>query len=236
MTTLLALDTSGPSVSVAIERDGLCLAECTLQTGLTHSQSLMPMVERALTEASVSLRNITGVACVVGPGSFTGVRIGVGTAKALGQARDIPCIGVNALEAYAAGLYAFEGVVCPIQDARAGQVYGAAFRTGEVPERLLPDMAEKLEKYLESVRPLGDRFLFTGDGVSKLREQIETEMGEAACFAPAPLRVLRASSVAHLAAQRLSEARPYYELVPLYLRAPQAERERLAREAAEADG
>lgn len=224
---ILALDTSGPSLSVAVLRDGALAFESTLHNGLTHSQNLMPQVESALAASGLSTDAVGLVAVVDGPGSFTGVRIGIAAAKGLARAKRIPCLGVDALEALAAGCAGWEGVLCPIRDARAGQVYAAAFRGRE---RLLPDAALKLGAYLEQVRTLGERALFLGDGVPAYRSMIADQLGAQAAFAPPHLLHLKAGAVAALALERPADARPGAELLPRYLRAPQAERLRLQKE------
>lgn len=228
MTTILAFDTSGPSLSVALMMGDKLVYECTQQNGLTHSDSLMPLVDAALGAGKLTAAMVDYYAVVVGPGSFTGVRIGVTTAKALVHATGRPVIAVNALEAIAeAG--ALDGhVVCPLQDARAGQVYCAAFRQGE---RLLPDAAMKLQEFLESLAPYGP-CRFAGDGAAAHREAIVERMGEQALFVPANDMALRASNAARIALRRLDTATGWQALLPYYLRAPQAERERMAREAA----
>ena len=146
---LLIIDTSGPVCGVAVMEDEKVLSEFTAQNRNTHSANLMPMTEAALEAAGKTIGEMDAIAAVTGPGSFTGVRIGVATAKGLAHGAGIPCIPVDALEALNASAGGFAGVVCPIQDARAGQVYGAAFRGGE---RLMKDEALKLEEFLERVR------------------------------------------------------------------------------------
>lgn len=228
MSVLLALDSAGPSLSVAIAHDGRLVYECLQRTGHTHSERLLPMIDAALSSQGIAADALDWLAVTVGPGSFTGVRIGVETAKALSHALKKPCVPVNALEAIAFGARLFEGVVCPLQDARAGQVYCAAYRNGA---RLLPDAALKLPEFLAAL-PAGERCCFLGDGAQAQREKITESMGERAVFAPESEMNLRAASVALLALQRTETALDWRALLPYYLRKPQAEREREAREAA----
>lgn len=225
---ILSLDTSGPVAGAAVWCDGTIRYEAAAVNKMTHSENIMPMVEEALLRAGIDKSQLTHLAVTVGPGSFTGVRIGVTAVKALSHALGIPCIAVDALEATAAGIDARDEVICPIQDARVQQVYGAAFANGT---RLLEDCVLKISEFLQAVSPLGARFLFTGDGVNVYRAQIEQALGERARFASAPCAYLRPAAVAALAARDAANAVDYLTLQPLYLRAPQAERERAAREA-----
>ena len=232
---ILMIDTSGPACGVAVMRDGAIVYEAQLVSGRTHSQRVMPMVDAALSMSDMQVGDIDLFGAVLGPGSFTGVRIGVSTVKALAHAAGRRCIGVDALHALAANVTAFDGVVCPILDARAQQVYGAMFRAGDVPQRLMEDEAMKLVDFLELVDKTGEDALFLGDGVAAFKEKITERLGSRAHFAPAQHMNLRAGS-ACAAAQKLydadeSAAVDCIHLLPLYLRAPQAERERAAREA-----
>ena len=231
---VLALDTSGPAAGVAILRDGEVAYEACAVNRFTHSASMMPMVEEAFLRTGLTLKEMDRLAVVAGPGSFTGVRIGVSTVKALSHGSGVPCVGIDALEALALNAPYFDGVVCPIQDARAGQVYGAAFHTGETPARLMEDRAVKLTEYLEGICSLGSRFYFTGDGVSVHREAIRQALGERAVFSPPPFAYVRASAAAFLALKR--DAVDYLSLAPIYLRAPQAQRERERREKEKRNG
>ena len=142
---ILAMDTSGPVAGVAVLNDETVVYEACAVNKFTHSASIMPMVEEAFIHSGLSLEQMDRLAVVVGPGSFTGVRIGVSTVKALAHGANIACVGVDALEALAGSVPYFDGIVCPIQDARAGQVYGAAFLPGTIPARLMEDQALKLE-------------------------------------------------------------------------------------------
>ena len=232
---LLAVDTSGPVCGVAILTEQGIRYECAVQNKLTHSVNLLPMIDAAFEATSLTIADMDRVAVVVGPGSFTGVRIGVSTVKGLAHGADKPCVAVNALEAMAAGVGAFDGVICPIQDARAGQVYGAAFRAGDRrPQRLMDDIPLRLEDYLAAVGPLGERFLFLGDGMPVHRERIAALMGDRAVFAAPHQAYLRPASAAYLASLT-EETVDYLALMPLYLRAPSAERNRRLVEAAHAE-
>lgn len=225
---ILAMDTSGPSLSVALLLDQRLVYRCLQQNGLTHSDSLMTLVDEALRAGRVMPSEMDCFAVTRGPGSFTGVRIGAATAKAFSLATGKPCYGANALEALAAGVSFFDGVVCAMQDARAGQVYAAAY---EGVAQCLPDEAVRLDAFLQKVRPLG-RCCFVGDGAAAHRGSIAEVLGERACFAPPEQMAPDAAVVARLCAKRQSLWQPGKTLQPYYLRAPQAERERLAKETA----
>ena len=233
---ILMIDTSGPACGVAVCQNGKIVCELQLTSGKTHSQRVMPMIDKALEMCEMAIADIDLFGAVVGPGSFTGVRIGVSTVKALAHAAGKPCIGVDALEALAANVTAFDGIVCPILDARAQQVYGAMFEAGMPPVRLMEDEAEKLTLFLDRVEAAGKKALFLGDGVEPCRKAIEERLGERACFAPAQHLGLRAASACALAecfAQQEENLKDCMTLLPLYLRAPQAERERAAKLAAQ---
>ena len=225
---ILALDTSGPVAGVAIWEDGRIRYEAAAVNKLTHSASIMPMVEEALARADLKKEQLTHLAVTAGPGSFTGVRIGVTAVKAMAHALGLPCIAVDTLEATAAGIESENAVICPIQDARVQQVYGAAFRNGE---RLMQDCALKLEEYLEALAAFDGPYLFTGDGIVPYREHIVQALGKNARFASAHNAYLRPAAVAFLAARDTDRAVDYLTLQPMYLRAPQAERARALREA-----
>ena len=226
---LFCLDTSGPVAGVAIIQDGAVRYEAMAVNNFTHSQSILPMTEEAFRHTGLEVGQTDFFAVTIGPGSFTGVRIGVSTVKGLAHAAGKPCVPVDALEAMAAGLTPFHGVICPIQDARAGQVYGAAFAGGTL-ERMLPDEPIKLEEYLAKVSAFGRDMLFLGDGMPVHRERIAEILGEKARFAPPHLAFLRPASAAFLAWEKREEAVEYKNLSPLYLRPPQAERQRNLRE------
>ena len=216
---LLVIDTSGPVCGVAVMEDEKVLCEYTAQNRNTHSANLMPMTEAALQAAGKTAGEMDAIAAVTGPGSFTGVRIGVATAKGLAHGA--------ALEALSVSAGGFDGVICPIQDARAGQVYGAVFRDGE---RLTADEPLKLEAFIEKVLPLGKRFLFLGDGMPVHRERIREILGDKAVFAPAHLNYLRPSAAGVLA-MRSGARTDYLNLQATYLRPPNAQKNKKLLEA-----
>lgn len=223
---ILAMDTSGPYASVALMQDGVVTHEENARHGLTHSQTVLPMVQHALECAGLRAADIEIFACTVGPGSFTGVRIGVTTVKALAHATGARALGVDALEALAYGAAGFGGVIAPMFDARRSQVYAAAFRGGAGFERLTDDVAAPVEEFVAAL-PSGE-VMFLGDGADACREKIRA-LREDARFAPGHLNYPRAAAVCALAQRAPERAVDYLTLKPLYLRAPQAERERLAK-------
>ncbi len=225
--TLLVIDTSGPVCGAAVMDEEKVCSEITVQNRNTHSVNLMPMVEYALEAAGKKLTEMDAVAAVTGPGSFTGVRIGVATAKGLAHGAGIGCIAVDALEALSLSAGPFDGIVCPIQDARAGQVYGAAFENGK---RLTEDAPMKLEEYLETVRYRGKRCLFVGDGAAVHRDAIREAMGDTAVFAPPCLSYLRPSAAGTLAIQK-GRMTDYLGLEASYLRPPNAQKNKKLLEA-----
>lgn len=231
---ILTLDASGPVCGVALMKDGVLVYEASVNVGLTHSETLMPMLDTALTTAGISVDQLDLIGCVAGPGSFTGVRIGVCAAKALAHAYNIPCAQLNALEVLAMGAYPVADTICPILDARRDQVYGAAFsfgETGELPIRLMDDVAMKLTDFLELL-PKQGRLLFVGDGVKVHAEKIIQQLGNRARISASHVSGIRAGAGCALAERRPELRTDYLGLMPIYLRASQAERERAAREEA----
>ncbi|MDD2954877.1 MAG: tRNA (adenosine(37)-N6)-threonylcarbamoyltransferase complex dimerization subunit type 1 TsaB [Oscillospiraceae bacterium] len=226
---ILGIDTSSVSASTAVVEDGKVLAESFINVKLTHSETMMPMLEAMLKDARLSLAEIDAFAVTNGPGSFTGLRIGIAAVKGLAFAQDKPCFGVSTMEALAYNLAGVSGVVVPAMDARCQQVYTAAFCAG--PDglvRLEEDCAISLEELggkLEQFVPRGPVF-FVGDGGELCYNKFHNRGG---VFLPPPhLRYARAACVC-MAAQKLSPE-PAASLVPRYLRLPQAERELLQKQ------
>ena len=217
----LALETSAKSVSVAVTENGTLLAQAYQDRGLTHSVTLMPLLDGMLKTAGLTLDDMDIIAVAQGPGSFTGIRIGVSAAKGLAWAKALPCCGVSTLE----------GVVVGAMDARRQQVYNALFRTenGRV-TRLCADRAVAMELVAEELAAMPEPKLIVGDGAALLYDFLQK--AGIGCRLASPLhRQQSAAGVAlaaeHLAAQGLTCSAQ--ELQPVYLRLSQAERERLAR-------
>lgn len=237
---ILALETSAKSASSAVTKDGMVLASSYQCSGLTHSRTLMPMVEDMLRNAELTLADMDAVAVAAGPGSFTGLRIGVAAAKGLAWAAEKPCCGISTLEGMAENLRHLENalVICAM-DARRSQVYNALFlaKGGEL-QRLTPDRAISLQELLEQLQHLHFEekpdFVVLGDG-AELCHGFLTENGVVCRLAPPQLIRQNAVGVAFAAERKAAEGGLISpdELVPVYLRLSQAERERLAKEQAQ---
>ena len=224
---LLAIDTSGPAVSCAVTLEGRVACLIAMNRALTHSETIMPAVDRALEAAGIACGDVDGFVAVAGPGSFTGVRIGVCAVKGLAHAVNRPCARVHALETLAMNFYGFDGLCCPILDARRGQVYCAAYdMKNGLPETVLIPEALPLSEYLARL-PGDRRLMFVGDGVAMHGEAVLAALGGRAALAPGHLRDIRADAACALAEAR-GEWMAAAKLTPIYLRAPQAERERQA--------
>ena len=223
---ILAIESSALAASVCVECDGKLVAESFQNNGLTHSKTVMAMLENMLKSCGEKLENMDKIAASAGPGSFTGLRIGVSVAKGLSWSSGVPVCGVSTLEAMAWQAASFDGVVCPVMDARAGQVYNGLFksRDGEL-ERVCEDRAIALKDLTDELKNYEDIMLL-GDGAHLLYDKL-SEMGISARMMPEALRFPRASGVARAARDMEADAPEKLEIK--YLRLPQAERERLAR-------
>lgn len=229
---ILALDSSARSASVALLEDHLILGENFVNNGLTHSQTLMPMVKSVLDTSRVEMDEIDLFAVSAGPGSFTGVRIGVAAIKGMALAWDKPCIGVSTLRAMAQNLSCTEGIVCAVMDAQRRQVYNALFEVycGKI-TRLCEDRALSLEELYRDLSTQEKSVFFVGDGADLCYNNFSLDLGfpvgEKYRLAPAHLKMQRASGVAQAALLLYEEGQAVSadELRPYYLRLPQAERE-----------
>ena len=222
---ILAIESSAKTASVAVWKNGGVASELSVNNTLTHSQTLMPMTEKALEMAGVKIEDVDAFACNIGPGSFTGVRIGVSTVKALAHGTNKPCIAVNTLDALANNVVC-RGLVVPLMDARCGQVYTAIYNRRDKLELMGGYEAIKLEAFLDGLAVLDTDIAFTGDGSEVFEELIKLKLGCRAVIAPQHLLYARAASTAMLAAEKYEkgELLDYTQIAPFYLRAPQAER------------
>ena len=224
---ILAIDSTAVSGSVAICKDERLLCQITLNIGNTHSETLLPMVEDALGVCGMTTDDVELFACDEGPGSFTGVRIGVATVKGLAFGTKKPCVGVSTLEALAYSLSGFEGVACPVMNARRGQVYNALFevKNGEM-TRLCEDRAISIEELEAELIALDKPVFLAGDGYDVTLEGFKSFECK---YTPEPMRYQSGYSVAQVALKKYREGlcQSDSELTATYLRLPQAERERL---------
>lgn len=226
---ILAIDTTTLSCSVALLQEDTILAEMSLNIHKTHSERLMPLLDQMLTESGIEREEIEAVAAAAGPGSFTGLRIGVSTARALAQALNIPAVPVCTLEALADSVPTPDALICPLLDARRNQIYTAIYkRQLKKPfklETLLAPTAIDLNELIESLQSFDQPVTFIGEGLHSY-DQVLAEALPSARISPAPFRLCRASLVA-LRARILLQDKPdasYLELLPVYLRRPEAER------------
>jgi universal bacterial protein YeaZ len=224
---ILAIDSSATAASAALVEDGRVLGEFYINTKLTHSQTLMPMVGDVLDCTKTELADVDLFAVSAGPGSFTGIRIGVASVKGLAMAQNKPCVGVSTLEAMALNLEHLEGTVCAVMDARCGQVYNAVFAAhGGGLERLTPDRALSMDDLSKECINYKKPLYLVGDG-AKLCYNKGRFQELNAILPPEPLLYQRACGVAKAAAKVYEQdgAVSAAALMPVYLRVPQAERE-----------
>ena len=224
---ILAVDSSAVTASAALAQDGKILGEFFCNAGLTHSQTLMPMIRSLLDCVGVPLKQVGLFAVTAGPGSFTGIRIGIASVKGLAFPENTPCLGVSTLEAAARNLTHLNGTVCAVMDARCGQVYNAVFSAdGRSLSRLTPDRALPADELAQECQKYRKPLYLVGDGAKLCyNKQRFQEIG--AQLAPEVLLYQRASGTAAAAECCLGLGTapvPPAALAPVYLRPPQAER------------
>ena len=247
---ILALDTSGPNCSVAIIDNNKVLADFTINNGITHSQNLVPMIKQAQKFANVELSDIDAFACSVGPGSFTGLRIGIATIKGFAMSLNKPVLSVPTLLALAYNVSNFDGIICSIIDAKNDNVYAGIYRitenenfssvalannTNDVSNKyhleLIDDyISDNIEMLIDKLKDYDDSILFVGDGVDTYRDILFNNLANdsvSVSFAPHHLNNQYALSVARAAKDMAlnNEYCDYNTLSPLYLKKSQAERE-----------
>jgi len=225
---ILAMDSSAKSASVAACSDGELMAQYFQNSGLTHSRTLLVMVEDLLKNLELSISDFDLIAVASGPGSFTGVRIGVSAAKGLALGADLPVCGVSTLLAMAHQIHLPDIRLCAVMDARRNQVYNAIFEcSAGLPQRLSQDRAISLEELAEELSAYGSQICLIGDG-AQISYDFLTKANIPCILASPLLRSQTAYGVA-LAAMH-SDSVDAVDLAPFYLRPSQAERERMARQ------
>lgn len=224
---ILAFESSAKSAGVALMKDGVLLAESFQHTELTHSRTLLKMAEDLLARCEVAVSDLTAVAVAAGPGSFTGLRIGMAAAKGLAWGAELPCIGVSTLEAMARNVALHDGVIASVMDARREQVYFGLFRAegGEL-RRICEDCALSLAEAKDRILSQSGEKILVGDGASLCYNTFDEKRD--LLLAPEHLRFQRAVGVALSAEIQLKEGGypSASELKLNYIRLSQAERER----------
>ena len=215
---ILAFDTATSSCSIALLKDGNLSAEATSLEKGTHSARLLPMIDQLLKRKKLKLAAIDGFAATIGPGSFTGLRIGISTLKGLAAATGAPVVVVSTLEALAHQCTVDIGLICPLLDARKREVYSCIYR--RVPDGLEALTGERCAPPDDAVGEIESACAFIGDGAEAYRDVIQAELGRKAVFAPAGEHVIRAATVAALAHRRFEAGDTDDPLVitPRYLR------------------
>jgi len=220
---ILALDTATQSCSVAIVDDGLLLAELTRANIKTHSRHLMDLIETVCLAADLRVRDVDGFAVTIGPGSFTGLRIGISTIKGLAYSLSKPVVGVSSLEARAWQCAQSAYLICPLLDARKKEVYTCRYRF--INNELKKEDAERVASPAEAVRGIKEPSVFVGNAVALYQEKIYTELGELAHFAAWGQHTIRASTIARLSMTGFyrQQTDDVALLLPQYIRKPDAE-------------
>ena len=226
---ILAFETSAKAASVALLEDDKLVGEIYQNTGLTHSQTLMVMAQDLLKQCNVKVGDIQALAVANGPGSFTGVRIGVAAAKGFAWGAQLPCYGVSTLEAMAYSLGIWQGYVCPVMDARRSQVYNALFYVNQGRlSRVTPDRAIALEALQQQLQELEGPIFLVGDGSNLCHSRLAGNVAN--LVLPQEHRLHQRATGVALVARKLALAGERADgcaLAPNYLRLSQAERERL---------
>ena len=231
---ILGIDSSGLVASAAIADEKNIIAEFTVNNKQTHSQTLLPMIEKVVDMSGIELEQLDAIAIAAGPGSFTGLRIGSATAKGIGLALKKPVVSVPTLEGLAYRVSVFDGIICPIMDARRNQVYTGIYKMDKGNLVCLSEQkAVDIHEIMEELEKYDEKVIFLGDGVEVQRETIEKEFKKEYCFAPIHLSKQSAAAVAVLGDIYFNQgkAEDAAEHKPIYLRKSQAEREREEREA-----
>lgn len=224
---ILAIDTSGTNCSVCILDETKVICDFNLSTGTTHSQTLLPMIEEMCKYSNIDISEIDVFACSLGPGSFTGLRIGIATVKGFALSLNKPVIGVPTLVGLAYNIANFDGTICSVLDAKNNNVYAGIFKY-EKDKPVLTDnyVTESVGKLIDILKEKDSKILFVGDGALSFKDKFKEALEEKAHFAPVHLNNQLASSIAKAALDKAmqNEFDDYDTLNPMYLKKSQAER------------
>jgi tRNA threonylcarbamoyladenosine biosynthesis protein TsaB len=225
---ILAIDTSGIVASVCVMDETKTIAEFTVNYKKTHSQTIMPMVKNICDMVELDLSEVDYVAVSSGPGSFTGLRIGAATAKGLAHGLNKRIVPVPTLDTLAYNIYETQKIICPIMDARRGQVYAAFYNWNDGKlEKLTDYLAQPIEEIADIALGFENEVIFLGDGVAVHEQVLRNLLGDNLMIAPPNSNMQRASSLGALAFEFIKEHKDinYAEFAPFYIRKSQAERE-----------
>jgi len=220
---ILAVDTATKTCSVAITDNYSLIIELTANHGKTHATVLMGMIQYSLEAAGLSMKEIDGIAVTIGPGSFTGLRIGLSSIKGLSAAVGKPVVGIPTLDALVYPLAFTSKYVCPMIDARKGQVYSAIYKC--IDGHCISATSVQSLKPENAIKGISEACIFVGDGSLTYKDMIEGRMGNQAFFAQPSQHIIRASAVAHLSIPRFlnNDTENIKYLVPIYVRKSDAE-------------
>ncbi|KAB3532065.1 tRNA (adenosine(37)-N6)-threonylcarbamoyltransferase complex dimerization subunit type 1 TsaB [Alkaliphilus serpentinus] len=225
---LLALDTSSMVATVAIMEEDKLIAETVLNHKKTHSSQLMPLIKEALDNCGLTPADIDYFAASLGPGSFTGLRIGITTIKAMAQALNKPVVGVSTLDALAYNLPCSEGILCPIIDAQRDNLYTARYKWKKQELNRISDYdILHIDELIDVLNNQNEKIIFLGDGINQFQQILEGSLKEKALFPHNALSIPRASSIGGLALIQIKEGnvQKAEELLPIYMRKSQAEKQ-----------
>ena len=223
---ILSIDSSTPVAGIAVSDDNKLLGEVMINTKNTHSEKLMPMVAQLLNDLQMNIQQVEAVAVTCGPGSFTGLRIGMATAKGIVQGGGKKLIAIPTLDTLAQNLNHYPGIICPIMNAQKKQVYTAIYRSGKNGmERLSDYQAIEADKLAEQLLALNEIVWFTGDGVDAFAEVFQAKLGENCRLADGNTVLPRAGALAMLAAERAQNEQfdDLYQAELIYIRKSEAE-------------
>lgn len=224
---ILAIDTSGQNCSVAIIDEEKVICDFNLSIGTTHSETLLPMIDEVCKTSKIDLSEVDVLACGIGPGSFTGLRIGIATIKGFALAQNKNVIGVPTLDALAYNIANFDGLICSVLDARNNNVYAGIYKYENEKVILQDDyITENLDTLIDILKSKNEKVMFVGDGAVSFKEKLKETLNEKALFAPLHLNNQLSSSVAKAALDRalVNDFDNADTLNPMYLKKSQAER------------
>jgi len=225
---ILAVDTSSETASVAIMDNEKLMGEYSINHKKTHSQKLMPMIINIMENLDLKPEDIDVYAASSGPGSFTGLRIGVATIKAMAYSFKKPVVSVPTLDAFVYNVPTADALICPMMDARNRQVYTAVYRfDGIFPSRITDYLAVPVEDLITVLNDMNEKVVFLGDGAFIHKDILSEKLAGKALFVHSCAALQRASSVARLALEKVKrgEVEDSFKLTPFYLRKSQAEQQ-----------